>query len=76
MGVARSFHGDGEQAEVAFIRALELAPSNSNAHYYYAAFLGTYKDRREDALNSVKQALEINPRNEAARRLQQKLLIL
>lgn len=76
MGVARSFHGDGEQAEVAFIRALELAPSNSNAHYYYAAFLGTYKDRREDALNSVKQALEINPRNAAARRLQQKLLIL
>lgn len=75
-GVAQSFAGNAEAAEAALTKALELAPHNSNAHYYYAAYLGTFKDRREDALNAVRIALEINPRNTAARRLQQKLLIL
>jgi tetratricopeptide (TPR) repeat protein len=55
---------------------LELAPNNSNAHYYYAAFLSLNKEQREQALISVRMALDINPQNTAARRLQQKLLIL
>lgn len=76
LGVARSFRGEGALAEVALAKALELAPNSSNAHYYYAAYLGTYKHRREDALSFVRLALKINPRNAAARRLQQKLLIL
>ncbi len=76
LGVARSFMGDALEAEASFAQALELAPNSSNAHYYYAAFLSADRDRREDALRSVRMALEINPRNAAARRLQQKLLIL
>jgi len=76
LGVARSFYGDAPLAEEALLKALELAPNNSNAHYYYAAFLSVVKDRREQALAFVRQALMINPRNVAARRLQQKLLIL
>ena len=76
LGVARSFYGDGPGAEEAFLRALELAPNNSNAHYYYAAFLSVDKESLEQALSSVRLALDINPKNAAARRLQQKLLIL
>jgi uncharacterized protein HemY len=55
---------------------LELAPNNSNAHYYYSAYLSLDEGQREQALISVRVALDINPRNTAARRLQQKLLIL
>ncbi|MDQ8193573.1 O-antigen ligase family protein [Coraliomargarita sp. SDUM461004] len=76
LGVAHSFHGDLELAEEALRHALSLAPNNSNAHYYYAAFLSGGKDRLDEALASVQIALEINPHNVAARRLQQKLLIL
>jgi len=76
LGVAQSFYGDAAAADAAFSKALELAPNSSNAHYYYAAYLGADTDRREEALAEVRTALEINPRNAAARRLQQKLLIL
>jgi O-antigen ligase len=76
LGVARSFSGDAILAEQAFLQALQLAPNNSNAHYYYAAFLSAKRDGREQALDLVRRALEINPQNSAARRLEQKLLIL
>jgi O-antigen ligase len=76
MGVASSFYGDAARAEAAFLRALEFAPNNSNAHYYYAAFLSADRTRRHEALAYVEDALEINAKNSAARRLQQKLLIL
>lgn len=76
LGVAQSFSGDAEAAEAAFSKALELGPNSSNAHYYYAAYLGADRGRRQEALDAVRTALEINPRNAAARRLQQKLMIL
>ena len=76
LGVAHSFNGEAELAEEALLKALELAPKNSNAHYYYAAFLSLDKEQGEQALISVRAALDINPKNTAARRLQQKLLIL
>jgi O-antigen ligase len=76
LGIARSFYGEADQAEEALLKAMELAPNNSNVHYYYAAYLSLDVEHRERALVSVRRALEINPRNNAARRLQQKLLIL
>jgi hypothetical protein len=76
LGIARSFYGDAQLAGEALLKALELAPNNSNVHYYYAAFLSLDKEQREQALISVRMALDINPQNTAARRLQQKLLIL
>ena len=75
LGVANSFYGEAEAAEIAFIKAVGLAPNSSNGHYYYAAFLGADSSRRAEALSSVRTALEINPKNSAARRLEQKLLI-
>lgn len=76
LGVANALYGDAAVAEASLLKALELAPNSSNAHYYYAAFLGGYGDRREEALSLVEKALRINPGNSAARRLEQKLLIL
>ena len=76
LGIAQGLSGMDADAEVALARALELAPNNSNAHYYWAAYVSHFKERRDEAIASVQRALEINPNHAAARRLQQKLLIL
>ncbi|PXA03264.1 hypothetical protein DDZ13_12625 [Coraliomargarita sinensis] len=76
LGVALALSGKIEEAGTALKRAVELAPNSSNAHYYYAAFLGSDASMREEAVEQVRRALEIDPNNAAARRLEQKLLIL
>jgi len=76
LGVAYALSGDLELAETALRRALELAPNSSNIHYYWASYLSHHPERRLDALRSVNHALNLNPKNAAARQLQQKLLIL
>jgi tetratricopeptide (TPR) repeat protein len=76
LGIAQGLSGNDAEAEIALARALELAPNNSNAHYYWASYASHFKERREEAIVSVERALEINPNHAAARRLQQKLLIL
>ena len=76
LGIAQGLSGNDAKAEAALARALELAPNNSNAHYYWASYISHFKERRSEAITSVRRALEINPNHAAARRLQQKLLIL
>ncbi|WP_269526914.1 O-antigen ligase family protein [Coraliomargarita parva] len=76
LGIALGFAGDADGARDALLRALELAPLNSNANYFWAAYLGHFPEEMEAARSSVDRALEIDPDNEAARRLQQKLRIL
>jgi len=58
------------------MQAIELAPKVSNAHYYYAALMGADTTMLEAALQRVRRALALDPDNAAARRLEQKLLIL
>ncbi|MGJ8637938.1 MAG: O-antigen ligase family protein [Opitutaceae bacterium] len=76
LGISLALTGDYDQSESALLRALELAPNDSNIHYYWASLLSNRADQLSDALRSVNRSLELNPNNEAARRLQQKLLIL
>lgn len=76
LGVAFALSGQVEEARTALVRAVELAPNSSNAHYYYAAFLSAEPSMREQALEAVRRALEIDSNNAVARRLEQKLLIL
>lgn len=76
LGLAKSLQGELEAAERAFLKALELAPNNSHANYYYGAFLSFDSERKAEALDFAKKALKINPGHPAARRLEQKLLIL
>lgn len=76
LGTAYSFSGEIELARESLTRALELAPNNSQTLYYWAAFLSHFPESRVEALRYVETALEVNPNNVAARRLQQKLLIL
>ena len=75
-GVAHAYNAQLEEAEHALLKALDLAPNNSQAHYYYAAFIGADGSRREEALSYVERALKINPENRKARQLEQKLRIL
>lgn len=76
LGVAYALRGKPDSAKDALIHALELAPNNSNVHYYWAAYLSNDPESLNDALRSVNHALDLNPNNEAARQLHQKLLIL
>lgn len=76
LGVAFALSGQIEEARDALTRAVGLAPNSSNAHYYYAAFLAGEVSMREEAIEQVRRALEIDPENAVARRLEQKLLIL
>lgn len=76
LGIAQGLSGNDAEAEVALARALELAPNCSNAHYYWASYVSHFKERRAEAVASVRRALEINPNHAAARKLQQKLRIL
>jgi cytochrome c-type biogenesis protein CcmH/NrfG len=76
LGIAQGLGGNDVEAEAALARALELAPNNCNAHYYWAAYLSHFKERHSEAIESVQRALEINPNHAAASKLQQKLRIL
>lgn len=76
LGVAHAYNGELDEAEATLLKALELAPNSSQAHYYYGAFIGADLARREEALDYIERALEINPENGVARRLEQKLQIL
>jgi len=76
LGVAYALLGEKDKAHAALARAIKLAPNSSNAHYYYASFISHEDAFREKAAKHVNRALEINPENASARRLEQKLLIL
>ncbi len=75
LGLAESMQGNPVQAEEAYLEGLKRAPSSSNANYYYAAFLAQLPERRQVALKVVEESLRINPANNAALLLKQKLLI-
>ncbi|MEM1221357.1 MAG: O-antigen ligase family protein [Verrucomicrobiota bacterium] len=76
LGIAQALKGDLESARQSLSKAVELAPNSSNANFYWATFLASSPEDRGLAILAVERALEINPMNAAARRLQQKLLIL
>ena len=76
LGVAKALRGAAGDAEEALDKAVRLAPKNSNALYYKAAFLSHFPKRQEEAETAVRRALKIDPDNEAALRLRRKLRIL
>ena len=76
LGAAYALCGDHFNAEIAFEKALELAPNISNTFFSYSLFLSHFPKRRAEAIRAVRRSLEINPHNQKARRLRQKLLLL
>jgi eukaryotic-like serine/threonine-protein kinase len=57
---------DGEGAERAFQRALELTPNSESVHHHYAMFL-VARGRMDAALSQVQSAMAIDPASIAAR---------
>ncbi|MEM7790576.1 MAG: O-antigen ligase family protein [Verrucomicrobiota bacterium] len=76
VGIAHALKGELASSRESLSKAVQLAPNSSNANLYWATFLASSPENRELAITAVERALEINPENAAARRLQQKLLIL
>jgi tetratricopeptide (TPR) repeat protein len=54
------YYWDWEGAENAYKHALELNPSNAEAHHQYAHLM-TMRGRLEDGVTEMKQALELEP---------------
>jgi tetratricopeptide (TPR) repeat protein len=57
---------DGDGAERAFQRALELTPNSDSVHQHYAMFL-VARDRMDAALSQVQSAVAIDPASITAR---------
>jgi TolB-like protein/DNA-binding SARP family transcriptional activator/Flp pilus assembly protein TadD len=58
--------GEWSAAEREFQRALQLAPSNSLAHHWYAILLITL-DRKQEALREIRRARELDPLSQPIR---------
>jgi TolB-like protein/Tfp pilus assembly protein PilF len=54
---------DYEAAEAAFQRALELNPNYVTAYHWYGLLLGEPLGRRDEALELIKMAAELDPRS-------------
>lgn len=72
-GVALDMQGNFPDAGAAFARALELAPANANAWYYYAYHLSLDTKGREEALRAIAKCLSLDAGNRAAEALKVKL---
>jgi protein O-mannosyl-transferase len=68
LGIATGAVGNAVEAQRHFQRAIELAPADASARYYYARWL-TGAGREKDALEHLRVALEENPDYLAARYL-------
>jgi TolB-like protein/tetratricopeptide (TPR) repeat protein len=60
LGTVKHFNWDWEGAEKEFRRAIELDPSCTVAHQWYAGLLLTMR-RYDDAINEAKQARDLDP---------------
>ena len=67
LGVMQLFHGDRQEAETAFRKAVEVAPKSAEAHLALANYLWVVGRQRE-AEQEFKTALEIDPKNLVANR--------
>jgi serine/threonine-protein kinase len=62
IGAIKVFAGlNPEAGEVSFLRAIELAPSSSDAHYHYGAVALNAMGRFEDALQQLYIARRLDP---------------
>jgi protein O-mannosyl-transferase len=68
LGIAHSSVGDGAEGESHFLRAIQLAPQDAGARYFYARWLTTVNRRRE-AIEQLAAAVQLNPDYIAAHHL-------
>jgi tetratricopeptide (TPR) repeat protein len=71
LGLAASREWD--RAGVAFQTALQLAPGQPDAWYYYAVFLNAHTPRSDQALQALERCLQLDPRYHPAASLKDRL---
>jgi tetratricopeptide (TPR) repeat protein len=72
-GVASAMQSPSAEAQHAFEQAVQLAPKNSAAWYYYAQYLSFDTKQREAALRAIANCLSLDAGNRAAEALRVKL---
>jgi TolB-like protein/Tfp pilus assembly protein PilF len=63
LGGIEDSRNDYEAAEAAYKRALELSPNYVTTYHWYALLLGGPLGRRDEALEVIKKAAELDPRS-------------
>jgi len=63
LGSIESLRNDYEAAEAAFHRALELNPNYVTTYHWYSLLLAGPLGRRDEALEVIKKAAELDPRS-------------
>jgi len=56
-----SFHGQYDQAEAAYLRAIELSPGYATAYQWYGNFLANFPHRLDESVTMLQKALELDP---------------
>jgi TolB-like protein len=54
-------HERWEEAEVSFLKALELSPNYARAYQWYADFVAIWPSRTRESLRLTRQAVELDP---------------
>jgi O-antigen ligase len=57
------------QTEAAYRKAIDLAPNKPDLHYFLANYLSLFPDRQNEAAQSARQALALDPYHTAAQKL-------
>jgi Flp pilus assembly protein TadD len=60
LGIARGQMNEHARAEASFLRALELAPTDAQPHFYYGRYLES-RGRRTEAVAHLQTAIDHNP---------------
>ena len=65
LGMLRRSQNRNEEAEAAFLRAIELSPNYATGYHWYSLFLSDSRSRIREAVELGRKAAELSPRSSA-----------
>jgi len=63
LGSLRGDQGNEPEADIAFRRAIELAPNYARAYHWYSNHIGSSITRSQESLSLIQRAAELDPRS-------------
>ena len=77
LAMVHSFHERLDEAEAAFLKAIELSPNYATAYQWYGDFVTRWPHRTREALRLTRQAVELDPLSSILRyEIAEKLIVL
>ena len=73
LGMLQANLGDTQSARAAFRKSIQLAPDSPHGYAALARLLFRHPEDRDEAVQAIRKAVELNPSNEANRELLKRL---